>query len=107
MKLKSQTGWYQGRKALAAAFLGVLTLVGGSAQNVFAEEIVGRLSYHWGPSHTAAGWAVKFAEEVNRRGEGRIRIDVYPQGQLFGAWWGRVRHVRAPLFACAERRRPK
>ena len=84
MKFKSQTGWYQGRKTLAAACLGVLTMVGNATQDVLAEEIVGRLSYHWGPSHTAAGWAVKFADEVNRRGEGRLRIDVYPQGQLFG-----------------------
>ena len=43
MKLKSQTGWYRGRKTLAAACLGVLTMVGNAAQDVLAEEIVGRL----------------------------------------------------------------
>jgi TRAP-type C4-dicarboxylate transport system substrate-binding protein len=49
-----------------------------------AEEIVARLSYHWGPSHHAAIHATKFAEEVNKRAQGRLRIDVYPSGQLFG-----------------------
>ncbi len=49
-----------------------------------AEEIVARLSVHWGPKHHSAIHAQKFADEVNRRAEGRLRIDVFPAGQLFG-----------------------
>ena len=49
-----------------------------------AEEIVGRLSYHWSPTHTSAVYAEMFAEEVNKRAKGRLRIDTYPNKQLFG-----------------------
>ncbi|MGI9475262.1 MAG: TRAP transporter substrate-binding protein, partial [Hyphomicrobiaceae bacterium] len=53
----------------------------GSAQ---AEEIVARLSYHWAPKHPSAINAKKFAEAVNARLKGKLRIDIFPAGQLFG-----------------------
>lgn len=49
-----------------------------------AQEYVARLSVHWGPTHHSAIHAEMFAEEVNRRAEGRLRIDYFPSGQLFG-----------------------
>ncbi|WP_176244991.1 TRAP transporter substrate-binding protein [Oceanibacterium hippocampi] len=49
-----------------------------------AEEIVARLSYHWAPAHHSAIYCQKFADRVNERGAGKIRIETYPSGQLFG-----------------------
>ncbi|WP_282610901.1 TRAP transporter substrate-binding protein [Pelagibius sp. Alg239-R121] len=59
-----------------------------------AEEIVARLSYHWSPTHHSAIHAKMFADEVNRRAEGRLRIDTFPSGQLFG-----IREVFAAVAA--------
>ncbi len=49
-----------------------------------AEEIVARMSVHWGPTHHSAIHAQMFVDEVNKRAEGRLRIDFFPSGQLFG-----------------------
>jgi len=49
-----------------------------------ATDYVGRLSVHWGPKHHSAIHAQLFADEVNKRADGRLRIDVFPSGQLFG-----------------------
>jgi TRAP-type C4-dicarboxylate transport system substrate-binding protein len=56
-------------------------LAGGTAQ---AQEHVARLSVHWGPTHHSAIHSEMFANEVNKRAEGRLRIDYFPSGQLFG-----------------------
>lgn len=48
------------------------------------EPIVARLSYHWAPKHHSAIYSQEFADRVNERGEGKIRIDTYPSKQLFG-----------------------
>lgn len=55
-----------------------------AAEPASAQEIVARLSVHWGPKHHSAIHAQMYADEVNRRAEGRLRIDVFPAGQLFG-----------------------
>lgn len=57
---------------------------GLGARPAVAEEIVAKLSYHWSPSHHSAVHAKMFADEVNRRAAGRLRIDLFPSGQLFG-----------------------
>ena len=64
---------------IAAAVFALL-----SAAVATAQEHVGRLSVHWGPKHHSAIHTQMFADEVNRRAEGRLRIDVFPAGQLFG-----------------------
>ena len=56
-------------------------LAGGTAQ---AQEHVARLSVHCGPTHHSAIHSEMFANEVNKRAEGRLRIDYFPSGQLFG-----------------------
>lgn len=56
-------------------------LAGGAAQ---AQEHVARLSVHWGATHHSAIHSEMFANEVNKRAEGRLRIDYFPSGQLFG-----------------------
>lgn len=55
-----------------------------SASTAMAEEIVARLSVHWGPKHHSAIHAQMYADEVNKRASGKLRIDVFPAGQLFG-----------------------
>ena len=47
-------------------------------------EIVGRLSVHWSTKHHSAKHAQIFADEVNKRAKGKLKIEVYPSKQLFG-----------------------
>lgn len=69
--------------AKAGAIAGALATVMMSA-TATAQEFTARLSVHWGPKHHSAIHAQKFADEVNKRAEGRLKIDVFPAGQLFG-----------------------
>lgn len=46
-------------------------------------QIAARLSYHWAPDHESAVMSKKYADEVNKRGAGRIKIDAFPGGQLY------------------------
>jgi TRAP-type C4-dicarboxylate transport system substrate-binding protein len=48
-----------------------------------AQGATARVSYHWGTDHESAIMASKFASEVNRRAAGRIKLDVFPNGQLY------------------------
>lgn len=70
-------------RALARGAAAVL-VAASAAMPALSEEIVARLSYHWSPTHHSAIHADMFAAEVNRRAEGRLRIEVFPSGQLFG-----------------------
>ncbi|MFV1877677.1 TRAP transporter substrate-binding protein [Nioella sp.] len=65
---------------IVSALSGAL-LVAGLAS---AQEYTARLSVHWGPTHHGTIHTQMFADEVNRRAEGRLQIDVFPSGQLFG-----------------------
>jgi TRAP-type C4-dicarboxylate transport system substrate-binding protein len=70
------------RTAVSAGLAGLLAAsIAGVAS---AQEYVGRLSHHWGTSHHSAIFAQKYAEEVTKRSNGRLRIEVYPSGQLYG-----------------------
>ncbi len=77
--------------ALVAATAGMLAPAPTPAS---AAEIVGRLSFHWGPKHPAAKQAEKFAKRVNERGAGKIKIQTFPSGQLFG-----IRQIMGALAA--------
>jgi len=48
-----------------------------------AAQVTARLSYHWAVDHESAVMSKKFADEVNKRGAGKIRVDVFPGGQLY------------------------
>ena len=68
---------------LAAAlitFLSLAPVAGASESQVYK----GRLSYHWGPEHFSAIMASKFAEECKKATNGRLDIEVFPSGQLYG-----------------------
>ncbi|MDF1719434.1 MAG: TRAP transporter substrate-binding protein DctP [Minwuia sp.] len=64
-----------------AALATALALSAGSAS---AEEMVAKFSSHWGPQHPASVQAIKFIDRVNERLKGKLRIDVFLAGQLFG-----------------------
>ena len=69
-------------KLIAAGGLLSSALLASSV--VQAQEYVARLSVHWGPTHHSAIHAQMYVDEVNKRAEGRLRIDYFPSGQLFG-----------------------
>lgn len=68
-----------GRTAAAALIAGAMLV----AAPVAAQQKV-QLSYHWGPTHPAAGFANQFAERVTERSDGALDVQVFPSGQLFG-----------------------
>lgn len=79
----------QRRKFLKSSAFALATLSAGLAVTATPtaaadKEIAARLSFHWGPKHSAAVMSDKFAAEVNERAKGRLRIEVYKSGQLFG-----------------------
>ena len=82
---RAETEWKEVMKLLkpiaAAVLLSSAAGLSGVAQ---AQDHVARLSVHWGPKHHSAIHTQMFADEVNKRAEGRLRVDVFPSGQLFG-----------------------
>ena len=72
----------QMRRVLTSVTLGAAAMFASGP--AIAEEIVARLSVHWSPTHHSAVHAKMFADEVNKRAEGRLRIDFFPSKQLFG-----------------------
>ncbi|NCZ65264.1 MAG: TRAP transporter substrate-binding protein [Rhodobacteraceae bacterium] len=69
-------------RLITAAFLGLTSSI--FASTTIAQEYSARLSIHWGPKHHSAIHTQMFADEVNKRTNGRLKIDVFPSGQLFG-----------------------
>lgn len=63
--------------ALLVAFIALGATAPAHAQTT------ARLSYHWGPSHESALMAKKFADEVSKRSGGKLKVDVFPSGQLY------------------------
>ena len=54
------------------------------ASAVSAENLVARMSGHWSPKHQSAIHSQIFADEVTKRSGGRLTIQFFPSGQLFG-----------------------
>ena len=52
--------------------------------NFSLAEQVARLSVHWSAKHHCAKHAQIFADRVNERAKGKLKIEVYPSKQLFG-----------------------
>ena len=70
-----------GRAALGFGLVAAAGIAGVGAK---AEEIVARLGCHWAPAHHSAIYSQEFADRANERGKGKIRIETFPSGQLFG-----------------------
>ena len=49
-----------------------------------AAEFTGRLSMHWNDKHHCTKHAQMFVDEVFEKSNGRLKIDVFHSGQLFG-----------------------
>lgn len=64
---------------LAAALSAAAAIAAQSS----AAQTTARLSYHWGPSHESAIMSKKLADEVTKRSGGKLKIDVFPSGQLY------------------------
>ncbi len=62
--------------------LGAVMILPGSARA--AEEYKARLSYHFFPKHHAAVYADKFARMSEEATGGRLKIEVFHSGQLYG-----------------------
>ena len=71
-------------KAAVFRVTAILITLFAVSTSLFAEEIVARLSVHWSPKHYNAKHAQIFADEVTKRSNGRLKIEVYPAKQLFG-----------------------
>ena len=69
-----------GTGALVVAAMGAAMTPGPAS----AEPIVAKLAFHWNLKHTSGKHAQIFADTVNERAEGKLRIEVFPTGQLFG-----------------------
>jgi TRAP-type C4-dicarboxylate transport system substrate-binding protein len=65
---------------LLAAALGVAATL---AAQPAAAQTTARLSYHWSPSHESAIMSKKLADEVTKRSGGKLKVDVFPSGQLY------------------------
>lgn len=72
------------RRAVARGLLTLsAALAAAGPLSVSAQSATGRLSFHWGTDHESAIMATRFATEVTKRSGGRIKIDVFPNGQLY------------------------
>jgi len=49
-----------------------------------AAEYTGRLSMHWNDKHHCTKHAQMFVDEVFEKSNGRLKIEVFHSGQLFG-----------------------
>lgn len=65
--------------AMGAAVMAASLLSGGDA----AAQAKARMSFHWGTDHESAIMSTKLANLVNERSGGKLRIDVFPSGQLY------------------------
>ena len=50
----------------------------------YAQEYTGRLSMHWNDKHHCTKHAQMFVDEVFEKSNGRLKIEVFHSGQLFG-----------------------
>ena len=51
---------------------------------LYAAEYTGRLSMHWNDKHHCTKHAQMFVDEVFEKSDGRLKIEVFHSGQLFG-----------------------
>ncbi len=72
---------------LSALFLSLMLLSGiniGPIPALAADEYKARLSYHFFPKHHAAVYSDKFAAMSEEATSGRLKIEVFHSGQLYG-----------------------
>ena len=57
-------------------------------------QTTARMSFHWGTDHESAVMSMKLAAEVGKRTGGKLKIDVFPSGQLYT-----IRQITSALSA--------
>jgi TRAP-type C4-dicarboxylate transport system substrate-binding protein len=67
--------------AKAGAFAAVLAIGVGSAQ---AQTVTLKFSHFVPPQHTFGKWAVAWTQRIEKESGGRIKFEIYPNGQLVG-----------------------
>ena len=87
------------RGTLARLSVVAAALVAATLAPSAAAQTTARLSFHWGTDHESAIMSTKFANEVNRRSGGKLKIDVFPSGQLS------TRSARSPARCRPDRSR--
>jgi len=65
----------------ACAFAAAIILGAGSAQ---AQTITLKLSHFVPPQHTFHKWITAWAEKIEKESNGRLKFEIYPNGQLVG-----------------------
>ena len=68
-------------KAAAVAAVLAATAFGGNAR---AQTIELKLSHFLPPNHTFHKWAVAWADQLAKESNGRLKVTIYPNGQLVG-----------------------
>jgi TRAP-type C4-dicarboxylate transport system substrate-binding protein len=65
------------------ALVAVVGAVAALAAPAPIAQTTARLSYHWAPTHESAIMSKRLADEVTKRSGGKLKIDVFPSGQLY------------------------
>jgi TRAP-type C4-dicarboxylate transport system substrate-binding protein len=65
----------------ACAFAVAIALGAGSAQ---AQTVTLKLSHFVPPQHVFHKWITAWAEKIEKESNGRLKFEIYPNGQLVG-----------------------
>lgn len=75
---------YPMSRRAALGVIGGAIVSGGSLTSSAASQVTLKLSHFLHPGHLVDEASKKFAQTVSERSEGRIQVEVYPAGQMFG-----------------------
>lgn len=65
-----------------AALAGIAACLGFAGANAQTTEL--KLSHFVPPNHTFHKWAVAWGEQLEKESGGRLKLTIYPNGQLVG-----------------------
>src|SRR5262245_51672439 len=71
-------------RVITAAALAAMLSWGALAQPAQAQTIEIKLSHFLPPNHTYHKWATAWAERLDKESAGRLKLTIYPNGQLVG-----------------------
>jgi len=71
-------------KALTVSMLAALLTVAARAPAAPAQTFELKLSHFVPPNHTFHKWAIAWTEELTKQSGGRLKFQIYPNGQLVG-----------------------
>src|SRR5262245_49614520 len=71
-------------RVITAAALAAMLSWGALAQPAQAQTIEIKLSHFLPPNHTFHKWALAWGERLDKESNGRLKLTIYPNGQLVG-----------------------